>query len=586
MMKVVAVIVTLLLALALWAQVGHQNEKPANHMNEEGPLPGFSRSTYELTAKTAIKYGIRAYAETEYTFFETTKSGKRELWSVLSRDKYAHHWISPNGMVWVVTSGMPGPGGSAKLWARDLRGSLRGEWGGHRFQTRDPKTRTQREVALNADASASSAISLYGGNEQLRMLDKQGNELRLTIANTEVGSFAVSRIFLKGETKNDLLTELLNQPMSAPHVEWVVPNRVPIAIWTFYGAGPNQHLIQTYNLGGSTGNHPDQMLVAERLSPRKPAFVEVSSTGKVLWFEFGALGEPARATLDIMTLNGLTTKSVDLLALGKFQSSDEAKRSIIYRDPLVNCGYGLEPNDPMKMATTPRLEVIQLQDRTGRKYQIEVVSKGQNTPEFDVRASASLNLNRVATKEPTYPGANILGEEKHNSPDGKFSIRLKKYEQEGKSQSQLTLIAHVADPVDGQQSVELFSIPVVNDLKSVRVSNSGRVFAISYPKFPPNSKEVCFFQAWDPSGRFMGLDLLQSLKWFKNLEEAKSKIDLSKATFELEGLKSERMVEGVPVPNYISEAVAFNLGDRTERIYIAYMNDQIPTMFYSSKPKR
>jgi len=80
--------------------------------------------------------------------------------------------------------------------------------------------------------------------------------------------------------------------------------------------------------------------------------------------------------------------------------------------------------------------------------------------------------------------------------------------------------------------------------------------------------------------------LLQSLKWFKNLEEAKSKVDLSKATFELEGLKSERMVEGVPVPSYISEAVAFNLGDRTERIYIAYMNDQIPTMFYTSKPKR
>lgn len=67
--------------------------------------------------------------------------------------------------------------------------------------------------------------------------------------------------------------------------------------------------------------------------------------------------------------------------------------------------------------------------------------------------------------------------------------------------------------------------------------------------------------------------------------DARTSASLERMSIELEGLE-ERMVGKVPVPGYLLETFTFDLGkDRSEKLYIGRINDQLPTMFYRSKPK-
>jgi hypothetical protein len=84
----------------------------------------------------------------------------------------------------------------------------------------------------------------------------------------------------------------------------------------------------------------------------------------------------------------------------------------------------------------------------------------------------------------------------------------------------------------------------------------------------------------------MGIDLMRSTKWFSSVGEAKKKVNLENLTFEFDGLKVERTIEGVPVQVYPSEALVFDLGRTKERLYVGYMNDQIPLMLYNKKPPK
>ncbi|MCC7230125.1 MAG: hypothetical protein IT203_07005 [Fimbriimonadaceae bacterium] len=583
-MRFVAFAVVLLAALLLWAQ----NSAPAKSRLGENLVPRFS-SSYELIAKSVMKQGgIREYAETVYTLVEIRNKVRRERWRITQQEKHYKHWISPSGMVWVLTSRVPGPGGSGRLWARDANADVRGEWSGWELGSSGDDKNGIRGIAANLDIDdmASKAIQLQGGSEQLRLVGKDGSEFRATIANTDTGDLVVTRHFGKGEPKIDLLTERLDKPSNPPKVEWPAPGKAQIAIWTFFSEQPNQFLIQNYNLGASFNARPNQTLLSERVLPRKPAYVDKTLTGKLLWFEFGQPWERAVAKLDILTFDGTLIKSIDLLKLGQFQSAEDAQKMIQYRDVLDEAGGGPQTLDSQQRYGEPKIETLTFADRTGRKYRIEIKA---SDADYEVEARASMNLDKVATKEPTYPGATLYSQIDARSDDGKFTVHVKNYRLDGKQQSQITLIANVTDPIEGSKQVELFSLPIAIAPASLRVSNSGRVFALTYPgRSVPGvgDKEMCLFQAWDASGHTMSMDLISNLKWFDSAEGSKGKLDLSKMKIGLEGLRSERVVEGVQVPLYPLESLTFDLGGgRTECLYIGYMNDQIPTMFYSRRPK-
>lgn len=584
-MRFVAIAVVLFAALLLWAQKGGP-EKPRL---EENPVQRFS-TLYELVAKTEMKQGgIREYAETVYTLFEIRSNVRRERWRITQQDKYFKHWISPNGMVWVLTSSLPGPGGSGRLWARDANADVRGAWSGWEMSSSGDSKRGIRGITANLDIDdkASKAIQLQGGSEQLRLVGKDGSEFRATIANTQDGDFVVSRLFGKDEPKTDLLTELLDKPSNPPMVEWPAPGKALIAVWTFFNEQPNQFLIQTFKLGSSFNSRPSQVLLSERASPRKPTYVDKTLTGKLLWFEFGQPWDRTVAKLDILTYNGALIKSIDLLKLGQFQSAEDAQKLIQYRDVLDEAGGGPLTLDSQQRYGEPKVETLTFGDRTGRKYRIEIKANGVD---YEVEAQASMNLDKVVNKEPNYPGATLGSQMDAHSDDGKFTVHVKNYKREGKQQSQITLIANVTDPIEGSKHVELFSMPMAMQPVSLRVSNSGRVFALTYPgRSMPGvgNKDMCLFQAWDASGHPMSMDLISNLKWFSSAEDSRGKLDLNKMKIGLEGLRAERKVEGVQVPLYPLESLTFDLGGgRTECLYIGYMNDQIPTMFYSRRPKK
>ena len=112
-MKAVAIVVALAFGYILFGQVGSGGRPPA--------APRF-----RLDVKSEMKAGaIRAYAESVYTLYETRGNGKEvERWRVTQQDKYAEHWISPSGTVWVKTDMVPGPGGGGALWVRDAKTPL------------------------------------------------------------------------------------------------------------------------------------------------------------------------------------------------------------------------------------------------------------------------------------------------------------------------------------------------------------------------------------------------------------------------------------------------------------------------------
>jgi hypothetical protein len=57
-------------------------------------------------------------------------------------------------------------------------------------------------------------------------------------------------------------------------------------------------------------------------------------------------------------------------------------------------------------------------------------------------------------------------------------------------------------------------------------------------------------------------------------------------SIELEGIRGERRVDDVPIPVYRLESLHFDLGgSRRESLYIGYMHDQMPNIFYTKKPK-
>jgi hypothetical protein len=566
-MRYIAVILILLSALLLWGQA-----KPGS-----GIAP--SQPTYELTANTEIKFGIREYAETTYTYSQTVNGTKRELWRILQRDKYAHHWISPNGIVWVLTEGMPGPGGAGRLWARDPNCDLKGGWPD--YQTMRVSGVGSPYPSTDLDLSACQAISLHNGSEQLRLVRKDGSEFRATIAVSEQGDFLLSRTFEKGQPKTDLFTELCDKPYNAPTVEWPAPGKAPIAIWTFFNENPNRYLIQTFRLGSGLDPAARQSILAERPAPQKPAFVDKTLTGKILWWEFGGPGRPPLAKLDVLSYDGSPIQTVDLLKLGKFQSSDDAHLNIQYRDVLDNAGGGPMPTDSEQRYGPGPLESLTFGDRTGRKYVVDIRAKGN---QFEVLAKASMNLDQIPTKEPTYPDAMLGSSASAASDDGKFTAEVKNYARGNTKQSQVTLTAHVNDPVEGEKAVQLFSSPIPYQPTSIRVTNTGRLYCLGFITPPvPGGKQMVYLQVFDPSGHQMGIDLL-SLKWFGDISQAKKEVDLRKVAVSNEGPKPERTIEGVPVPSFASEELTFDLGSRKQKLWVGYMNDQLPTMFYMGRP--
>jgi hypothetical protein len=552
-MRAVAIVVALAFGYILFGQVGSGGGPPAT-------------PRFRLDAKSEMRAGaIRAYAESVYTLYETRGNGKEvERWRVTQQDKYAEHWISPSGTVWVKTDMVPGPGGGGGIWVRDASADIKGHFG----------------VRGDIDVAGSKALQLKGGAEQLRLKHPDGSETRITVAQTDQGEVSVVRNVKKGVS--DLLTEQLDQGYGPNEPVLRRFEGTPFVLWRFSGqTGPRylRQIVERQFSQRSLG------VRSETYVPCDPSAVARTPRGRIVWFEFASDSGPGKASLHVFNAKGELRKSWDLLAAGEFASDRDALRNIIVQDLMWSGGAGFDPMGTSYQSWSKERESVAFEDRLGRKYLVEFLGEGD---EFSVVFKASMNLGRVMPKEPVLTDAVLDAEHSLDSPNGRFTASIKQFVRKGQRQSQITLRAQFDDPIEGSRKVELYSVPVPVELSEVKVSDSGRILATSYTRGQTAFKELgdrCLFIVWDPSGKSLAADLI-FLKWFTNVDEARKTLSLKDATIILEGRQPDRLIEGLPVPLYRIETVGFGLGQgRNEYLYIGYTNDMLPITFYIKKPK-
>ena len=552
-MRAVAIVVALAFGYILFGQVGSGGRPPAT-------------PRFRLDAKSEMKAGaIRAYAESVYTLYETRGNGKEvERWRVTQQDKYAEHWISPSGTVWVKTDMVPGPGGGGGIWVRDASADIKGHFG----------------VRGDIDVAASKALQLKGGAEQLRLKHPDESETRITVAQTDQGEVSVVRNVKKGGS--DLLTAALDEGYGPSNPLLKRIEGTPFVVWRLYGPGEPKYIRQVIDPHYS-GRWLE--VKSEESMAREATYIEKTKAGLSLWFEFTQHQYPGVAKVDVFDGRGNFVDSADLIKLGEFKTADEAQAAIAYRDLRWYLGGREVPLDTPNYYAATEHQSISFADRLGRQYRLEIDKVGER---FTMKSLASMNLGRVQPKEPSFPTARLEAERSVESEDGKFLARFKTFEEKGKTQTQVTLVANFDDPIEGKKSVELFSLAAPDEPDSVKVSNSGRVFAVFFKRqveIGAQKMDMALFQSWEPNGRQLAFDLLRQ-KWFANLDQAKRELNLDRMTIAFEGIRGERRVEDVPIPVYRLESLTFDLGGgRKESLYIGYLHDQMPNIFYTRKPK-
>lgn len=486
---------------------------------------------FTLDAQTTIKNGIREYAETVYTF----RSGARELWRITLNDRYAHHWISPEGQAWVLTSSMVGPGGGARLWVRDVQGNLLAGW-------QAPMSgilRPDREEQYSFGASSLVQLNPGSGSNQLRLITKNGSTWRYTLAQTSLGMLALSRS--ASAKDQDLLSDQLSKSYSPPSVTFPLGPQAGLSIWSFNTSQGTQSLEEVVQSSGLPNERAPMRIVHERALAAVPAYVARTPAGHTLEFTFSIGKREAR--LDVLGANGQLLKSIDLLALGHFATVDSARRDLRFRsvDQMRGENYGIAIEDA-DYTSYGSPEELRFFDRSGREYRVKIGAGEQ--PSIEARASLNLKPQRLKV-EPSYPAADLISEKRYVSPDRRFTARVRQYSSKGYRPVVLTLIASVDDPVAGKATAEVWSSSIPGVPEQVYVSNSGRIFALEEIKLsnaqsPPT---LLLLNIYEAKGTQIGLDPVAQ-KWVSNVAEGKECLRLSEMATSIEGPEAEADIDG------------------------------------------
>jgi hypothetical protein len=470
---------------------------------------------------------------TTYTLNLYSKGRKTdEKWLITLDERHQAHWIAPNGSVWVLVND--------QLWARDPVGNLLGQV---------PLADVLGTADLDTSKTAATDSSV--GWTRLRLATNAGKEVRFVFADSRVGSILPIAKEFDG---SDLFSEIHREGYgNDPDPEWPLGQDGPIAIWPSYGPGENRLLVQVYERSG------DVLRVrSERYVTNRPTQVVKTPDGHILWFQFGGFAESRKALLDVMSLDGKVISTVDLLALGKFGSTDHARAELLLDQlEIRRAGTGSEE--------------VRFDDQTGRHYVVQIKSD-------EVAARVSLNLDAVSVKEPVFANSKVEGEKTIDSDDGRYQLSVKSVVTGVEKKTQMTLTARIKDPVDGPKSAQLWSLALPFTGASYRVSNSGRVYELLTGPFAgspkPGVPSLTGILTIEPDGKLLPVFDLVSLKWFSTADEAAKGTDLAKMEIELIGDSKIKEYDGVPVRTWPIEQLTFNFSDgRSESMYLKKEHD-------------
>jgi hypothetical protein len=532
----------------------------------------------------------RLFRNTAYSLYDHHGGFELERWKVTLPESPIHSWVTNDGIVWVLADAAGdlrgGPNFSRlKLWSRSLDAELKGSWDRSLFLNK---------MTLPADKSPVEAIDLeksgprnlgMSGNEQFVVAMKDGSEVHVDLVRTlNAGTVKLIQSFGKGQSAQDPLENLLTSGGEPIDVKYPLPGKAPFAIWTAAG-GNRDVVLETFdelNYGDGT----TRLVKSARKIPVAPQYVVPTCFARFAWFDFPNGQE---AFLRLVTRDGVELQSVDLVKLGKFSGSEAVKRKLVYRGISALGPYGLTQLGDDFVGNIAGPDKLWMSDRNGKQYVVTFTSDAAN--HWSASTVASLGLDRIAKKEPVYPGIKVVSETTEASPGGAFKLRTKQYEVDGHPLSQLTLIARLKDPIEGDKEVELWSAPYPLALLATRVSDTGRAYAVTHLKQdakPDQAKrEFVMLTGWEINGKpFGSYDFADyCLKWFPTEQDALKEVDLSKVKFGLEDQLPDQEIEGLPFPAWDYERLDFPFANgQTKSLYVHRQAENM-TIVLLRKPK-
>lgn len=445
--------------------------------------PSKSSLGYELEAKTEFKIGIREYAVTDYTYWQVDGSKRTKLWTKQYQQAYAYHWISPAGRVWIITSGLPGPGaGGAGLYVADKAGDIKGTWG---------YSAGMKGSGNPYDTAKSTVVELRPGVEQLRLVHKDGRETRVTQVEDSAGveQYSFSQNLPSASTKPEGTLELVLADTS-----YQIPELgETLADWSYRDfraikvgeTKPHKTWRQFYQQQRGRENRMS-MLLTKEMPVSQSTFSTRSYAMRILNFHL----EGPRPTLEILKGDGsVILKKIDLAAEGKMTAAE----AIATWDPdkVRYMGGGWHPLKKMERRGAGGPDRLDAFDSSGRRHMIDIAVNDKVTYTI---------LQGLAIREPKETGysfASIVSQRVYESPSSKFKLRIRRRDGKDFGTAWNATMLYSTTNNGEEYNVELWS-----DLWIGRFNGQARVF--------DNGIAMYFNEAGDslklvgPSGQAMG----------------------------------------------------------------------------------
>lgn len=534
---------------------------------------GQDRPTYRLETSTSIVHGFRATYQTIYTYYKEFRESKQELWRITLNEKYAGHWIGRNGRLWVLTDGPTKNLGIrmsvSRVWIRDPDANELASVDVRNAMQLIPEELVLKFPDYELDREASGFSKQETFSSQFSLVFKHLGELHINeiFVSNERHRYIVTWN-AEGEPESRLEKILFETP--SPRSLHPLAELQNWEVWQ-PASGSRASVLTIYGQKEFLRHRNVDMVVQQQLLYQLPSYVTMTPANRVLWFSFPELNATEEASLFVFNSRGGLIGEVDMMRVGGFKSTRNAKRSLHYTNV-----QSLNHNNWETMAKVDRYfagpETIKIVDGLGTHYIITIDGYGNRGSSVVCETLSAEEF--LFRKEQQFADYYLIDEKRWTSANGQFTLRIRKLEHKrGRILYRQTLILEDSSGRDYEH--ELWSMSTVTETNGVFVSDTGRtlikrVDRIRYRASSPID-EITNLYARDYNGRSTANFNLLSKGFFGTYEEALVS-DLSGLSVSYDTPVNQIMFEGAYIPRYWRETYTWEMPDGSTQVFYVARN--------------